>query len=153
MIEMDDYLYLWLRHRMVLHEIIELLDDSHINFKPWDDAFPLGALVVHIASTTEMFIKSVKNGDITPPTMYQYQTMADVRKIVYDLTEVTKEELKSITVKQLEHVIEYINIKRPGRYWLSNAKDHEIHHKGQLFTYARMVGVQAVPFFLTLPTK
>jgi uncharacterized damage-inducible protein DinB len=85
--------------------------------------------------------------------MYQYQTMSDVRKIVYDLTEMTKEELKSITVKQLEQVIEVINIKCPGRYWLSNAKDHEIHHKGQLFTYARMVGVQGLPFFLTLPTK
>jgi uncharacterized damage-inducible protein DinB len=153
MVEVEEYLEEWLRHRMVLHELIELFDDSHINFKPWDDAFSMGSLVVHIASTMDMFVKSVKNGIFTPPTINQYQTMNDVRRIVYDLTEVTQAELKSITDKQLEAEIIILNRKCTCNFWLSNAKAHEIHHKGQLFTYARMVGVHKLPFFVTLPPK
>jgi uncharacterized damage-inducible protein DinB len=149
----ENYLQDWLRHRMVLHELIELFNDSHINFKPWDDAFPMGSLVVHIASTMDMFVKTVKNGIFTPPTINQYQTMDDVRKIVYDLTEVTQAELKSITDKQLEAELEIVSRLCTGSFWLSSAIHHEIHHKGQLFTYARMVGVQNLPFFARLPPK
>ncbi|WP_279401879.1 DinB family protein [Piscibacillus salipiscarius] len=31
--------------------------------------------------------------------------------------------------------------------YLQGMYEHEIHHKGQLFIYARMVGVKDVPFF------
>jgi uncharacterized damage-inducible protein DinB len=98
-----------------------------------------------------MFVKTVKNGAFTPPTINQYQTMDDVRKIVYDLTEVTQEELNAINDKQLEAEIEIKNRICTGSFWLSLAKDHEIHHKGQLFTYARMVGVENLPFYVRLP--
>jgi uncharacterized damage-inducible protein DinB len=151
MMKVEDYLQEWLRHRMVLQEIIELFDGSHINFKPWENASPLGSLVVHVASITDMFVKTVKNGAFTPPTINQYQTMDDVRKIVYDLTEVTQEELNAINDKQLEAEIEIKNRICTGSFWLSLAKDHEIHHKGQLFTYARMVGVENLPFYVRLP--
>ncbi|SIC68051.1 Uncharacterised protein [Mycobacteroides abscessus subsp. abscessus] len=37
----------------------------------------------------------------------------------------------------------------PGIVLLENAKDHEIHHKGQLFTYARLAGIEKLPFFVS----
>jgi hypothetical protein len=104
--------------------LIELFDDSHINFKPWDDAFPMGSLIIHMVSTMDMFVKSVLNGVFTPPTEYQYQTMADIRKIVYDLTEVTQKELTSINDKQLAAEFEVLNRKCTGSYWLTNARAH-----------------------------
>ncbi|WP_349679045.1 MULTISPECIES: DinB family protein [Aneurinibacillus] len=31
--------------------------------------------------------------------------------------------------------------------------DHEVHHKGQLFLYARLIGIEKLPFFITQPPK
>jgi uncharacterized damage-inducible protein DinB len=151
--KVDDYLQNWLRHRLVLQEMVELIDNEHIDFKPWDNAIPMGSLIVHIVSSTEMFVKTVKNGTFTPPTtINQYQTINDVRNIVYQLTEETTEDLKSLNDKQLIKEIDMNNYIGTGGFWLSTAKDHEIHHKGQLFTYARMVGVENLPFLVKQPS-
>ncbi|WP_188455690.1 DinB family protein [Virgibacillus oceani] len=143
----------WLRHRLVLQELLETIDNNHINFKPWEGAYSMGSLAVHIATSTDMFVKSVKNGVFTPPAANQFETMEDVRDIVQRLTEVTKEELGSLSHSQLLEKIEINRFYVPGSLWISNAADHEIHHKGQLFTYARMVGVEKVPFFIKQPSK
>ncbi len=37
--------------------------------------------------------------------------------------------------------------KEQRKKYLLAMYDHEIHHKGQLFIYARLVGVKDVPFF------
>jgi len=39
-------------------------------------------------------------------------------------------------------------MKMPGMVLLESGKDHEIHHKGQLFTYARLLGIKSLPFFV-----
>ncbi|AUS25233.1 DinB family protein [Paenibacillus polymyxa] len=148
------YLQEWLRHRSVLQELVEVIPDEHIDFKPWDNAMPMGSLIVHIASSMKMFVDTVKNGTFTPPTKIdEYHTIADVRNIVDQLTEETIRELKELNAQQLEKEIEFRNFLGTGSFWLSTAKDHEIHHKGQLFTYVRMVGVENVPFMIKQPPQ
>jgi uncharacterized damage-inducible protein DinB len=147
--KVENFLQGWLRHRLVLHELVELIDNQHVNFKPWDKALSMGTLAVHTASATDMFVKAVKNGVFAPPrTKNEFQTMDEVRDIIFQLTEVTKEDLLSLTDDQLEKELNFNNYIGKGSLWISMAKDHEIHHKGQLFTYARMVGVDNLPFFV-----
>ncbi|MEK4357699.1 DinB family protein [Paenibacillus sp. FSL M7-1455] len=55
--------------------------------------------------------------------------------------------------EQLEKELEFNGYIGTGRLWLETAKDHEIHHKGQLFTYARMIGVEKLPFMMKQPPK
>ncbi|MCH1624432.1 DinB family protein [Ferdinandcohnia quinoae] len=154
MAKVDSFIQDWIRHRLVLQEMVELIDHKHIDFKPWDNAIPMGALIVHIVSSTDMFVKTVKNGTFTPPkTINQYQTIDEVRSIVNQLTEETTADLQSLTDEQLLKEINMNNYPGTGSFWLSTAKDHEIHHKGQLFTYARMVGVENVPFLVKQPIK
>ncbi|WP_274651373.1 DinB family protein [Paenibacillus humicola] len=147
----EEILQNWLRHRKVLQEMTERFDDAHLNFKPWEDAFTAGGLIVHMASVMEMFVKTVKQGVFTPPASYPYETMDDIRKIVHALTDKTQADLGSLTDAQLEAEIEVIGRAATGHFWLLSAVDHEIHHKGQLFTYARMLGIDGLPFFRVLP--
>jgi hypothetical protein len=108
--KVDDYLQNWLRYRLVLQEMVELIDNEHIDFKPWDNAIPMGSLIVHIVNSTDMFVKTVKKGTFTPPTIInQYQTIDEVRNIVYQLTEETTEDLKSLNDKQLIKEIDMNN--------------------------------------------
>ncbi len=144
----------WLKHRLVVQELLELVDDEQAQFKPWDNAQSLGDLAVHIATSMDMFVKTVKNGEFTPPQEESnYETMRDVREILKKYTETTKQDLKSLSKSQLTDEVEFNKDFAPGSFWLSNAIDHEIHHKGQLFTYARIAGVKEVPFFMKNPSE
>ncbi|MBP1949408.1 DinB family protein [Virgibacillus litoralis] len=151
---MDEVVDGWLKHRLVVQELLEQVDDEQVQYKPWDNAKSLGDLAIHIATSMDMFVKTVKNGEFTPPQEESdYESMRDVREILKKYTETTKQDLKSLSKSQLTDEVEFNKDIAPGSFWLSNAIDHEIHHKGQLFTYARMAGVKAVPFFMKHPSE
>ncbi|WP_053220023.1 DinB family protein [Virgibacillus senegalensis] len=144
----------WYRHRQVLQELLEKIDEQHIHFTPWEGAFTLGGLAVHIATSMEMFAGSVKEGAlILSNNKHDFETMADVRQIVENCTQTTLKHFETITDEQLIQPLEMNGVEAPASVWLSNARDHEIHHKGQLFTYARIVGVKEMPFFIKQPPK
>ncbi|GIO29442.1 MULTISPECIES: DinB family protein [Paenibacillus] len=152
--KVEEYIQEWLRHRLVLQDLVALIPDEHIGFKPWENAMPMGTLITHIVTSTDMFVKTVKNGMFTPPAKINpCETMEEIGNVVRQLTEETRENLNSINDEQLEKEIEFNGFIGTGRLWLASAKDHEIHHKGQLFTYARMVGVENLPFMMKQPPK
>lgn len=61
----------WLQHRNVLEELLELIDDEHIDFKPWADAIELGELALHVAGWNDVFSRR-KN--------FMYRTYLNVRR-------------------------------------------------------------------------
>lgn len=150
---LEEYTQSWLKHRMVLNELLSLIEDEHMHFKPWEGAFSLSELAVHIANSMDMFVQTVKNGSFKISPVPNYETMDDVRRIVGDYTEKTKQDLATLRNEHLNNVIEINYFYATGEIWLENAKDHEIHHKGQLFTYARMIGAENLPFFMKQPEK
>ncbi|MFD2762144.1 DinB family protein [Lentibacillus juripiscarius] len=151
---MDDVAQGWLQHRMVLDELLAQTEDEYVDYRPWDGAMSLGELAIHIVTATDMFIKGIKQGEFGAPAVENnYKTINDVRTIVERYTEQTREDIKSIFDFQLKGYILFNGVRAPGTYWLSNAIDHEIHHKGQLFTYVRMTGAQNLPFFMRQPNE
>jgi len=150
---LEEYIQSWLKHRTVLNELLSLIEDEHMHFKPWEGAFSLSELTVHIANSMDMFVQTVKNGSFRISTVPDYETMDDVRRIVGDYTEKTKQDLTTLRSEHLNNVIEFNGFYATGEIWLENARDHEIHHKGQLFTYARLIGAEKLPFFIKQPEK
>lgn len=139
----------WMSHRKVLHELLDTFEDQHLSYKPWEDAMSLSELVLHISGAMEMFADTVKNGVFTPPTgSSNIETLSELKTLVENQTNQTKSKLQALTDEQLAAVVEFAGMKSPGLALLESAKDHEIHHKGQLFTYARLLGVQSLPFFV-----
>lgn len=142
----------WLKHRKVLEELLKTVPDEHTNFKPWDGAMGLSELAQHIAASADMFVSIVQTGEgqIMKTENVNCETMAEVRQIVRDYTAKTKATYETITDAELD--IEYDsphpNFRGPRKKILTLVTDHEIHHKGQLFVYARLVGVKELPFFV-----
>ncbi|GIN22890.1 DinB family protein [Siminovitchia fordii] len=139
----------WLEHRKVLEELLETVDDKHINFKPWEGAMTLGELALHVAGWNDVFVTMVKTEEFGSPDIPECQTMADVRKAVKHFTEKTKATYESFSDADLEaeNNSSHPKLKGPKKKYLSAMYDHEVHHKGQLFVYARMAGSKEVPFF------
>lgn len=141
----------WQTHRKVLEQLLQLIPDEHVDFKPWEDAMTLSELAQHIVLSAEMFLALAKTGrnDIKTPATAECTTMEEVRRIVHESTVRAKELYTSLTDEDLRTEFDHPhpNLKGPRRKLAVLVNDHEIHHKGQLFIYARMIGIHPVPFF------
>jgi uncharacterized damage-inducible protein DinB len=147
---MKNYISGWMSHRKALLELINTLDSDNLQYKPWDGAMTLSELVLHISTSTGMFANTVKQGVFVPPTTPKTpETIDELKQIVQSETEQTKSILETITEEQLDQLVEFAGMKMPGMAMLETAKDHEVHHKGQLFTYARLIGIEELPFFVS----
>ncbi|MET3696826.1 uncharacterized damage-inducible protein DinB [Bacillus oleivorans] len=139
----------WLKHRRILEELLKTVKEEDADFKPWDGAMSLGELALHIAGWADTFITLAKTGEFSKPEKYQFKTMSEVREAVHLLTEKTAATYSSLTAEDLEAVRTFpiSDFKFPGKVYLKIIHDHEVHHKGQLYVYARMTGVEKVTFF------
>ncbi|KIL49445.1 DinB family protein [Jeotgalibacillus soli] len=148
--KIDGFITSWLSHRKALLELLNTVDNEYLHYKPWDNAMSLSELVLHISGAMGMFVNTVKSGVFTPPPAPKsFETVEDLRTILQAETEQTITELESLTEEQLEQLVDFHGTKMPGIALLEGAKDHEIHHKGQLFTYARLTGAKELPFFVS----
>jgi uncharacterized damage-inducible protein DinB len=142
----------WLSHRKALLELLKVVNDEQLSFRPWENGMSLSELTLHISGSTSMFVKTVNTGVFTPPTeKKEVSTAKELIELVEAQTEYAKQELEKLTDEQLKSIITFAGMDLPGKAMLELAKDHEIHHKGQLFTYVRLLGHEEVPFFIYRP--
>ncbi|TYS45854.1 DinB family protein [Bacillus infantis] len=140
----------WLGHRNALIELLGTLEEGQQDFKAWEQGMSVSELTAHIAGSMEMFVQTVKKGEFTPPPEYPaIETLEQLKALVQEETSKTKAALEELTQDQLGKTVDFYGMTMPGIVLLENAKDHEIHHKGQLFTYARLAGIEKLPFFVS----
>lgn len=150
MTDINAFIKEWMSHRRVLLQMLEEVADERLAMKPWDKAMSVSGLVQHIAGAMGMFVNTVKNGTFTPGAPAQEIASAEeLRASVAEKTEQTEAVLRSITEEQLNQSIDFFGRSVPGHALLQQAKDHEIHHKGQLFVYLRLAGIEKLPFFVS----
>lgn len=142
----------WLRHRLVATDIIEMVNDKDLDFKPWEGAMSLKELTLHIVQSADMFVRATQLGTLDKPAGVQEITTAEeLKQVVRDLTANTQSNLESLTDEHFDNLVDLTDLfgsHLPGHVLLHMMRDHEIHHKGQLFIYARMIGLENLPLFV-----
>jgi uncharacterized damage-inducible protein DinB len=152
MSRLSGYISGWLSHRNALLELLKVVNDEQISFRPWEKGMSLSELALHISGANTMFVNSLKTGVITRPTEKKEVTSAkELIGVIEAQTEYAKQVLETLSEEQLKSIITFAGMDLPGTAILELAKDHEIHHKGQLFTYVRLLGIEQVPFFIYRP--
>lgn len=145
----EEFAKQWRRQRDVLETLLERVPDGKENFAPWDGAMTLGQLAIHIATVGQMFAHGAATGEISQPQA-PWTTMADVRSAVHELTGQTQTTIDSISDERWEAMVDLTKVfgrEMKVSAMLYSMRDHEIHHKGQMFVYARMAGADNLPFF------
>ncbi|MGP4076794.1 DinB family protein [Halobacillus sp. K22] len=136
-------------HRGALNDLIELIDEGNYAFKPTPTSMETDKLVNHTLKTTYTFARLAAKqspedlfpeGDETPLTerarVYTDETMSSIK------------QLDDGDLDNLIDVKEMFGSEIPAGKLLEMAKDHEIHHKGQLFVYVRAMGHTDLPSFV-----
>jgi len=145
---MKAYTASWLSHRRALQQLVEAVQEEHLTYKPWEKGMSFAEVVIHIVGATRMFVNIVTEGERQSGKQPEsFTSLEELIAYVKEQTEKTETSLESITEEQLQRTVEFASMQMSGQAMLEMAKDHEIHHKGQLFTYARVCGVEKLPFF------
>ncbi len=143
----------WMRHRGVLEEIVSKVKTEDLSFAPWDGALTFKDLVIHTVGSTDFFVTAVKDGKTSAPAGGQPEIndAQALQQFVKDMTAKTKATILSLEDAQFEAMVDAtvpFGTHIPGSSLLHMMRDHEIHHKGQMFTYGRMVGMETMPSFV-----
>jgi len=141
----------WLRHRAVLPQILAQVPPEKVGFQPWEGAMSLGKLTVHTVASTHFFVSAVASGEFTSQTPPEVSSMEELLQVVADYTAKSKSVYESLSDAQLPEMLEakFMHLTLPKQAFLASMRDHEVHHKGQLFVYARMAGAKEMPFFVS----
>lgn len=134
-------------HRRALIALARQLPESAAPFKPWAGAVSTLDLLLHIAGTGEFFLASALHRE--PLAVTQGESIASAAEALIQLAEKEAAEITALTDDQLEQseTIPALNLTLQVADIITLMIDHEAHHKGQAFVYARMQGVQP-PFFV-----
>ncbi len=138
----------FLAHRKATVDAAGRFPADKVDYKPWPGAMSVGDLIWHMAGAHHMFVQLALGN---APQGERPQRPADldgIRAALAQLTEGDDAALRNMTEEQLATPRPGImNMTLPAGQWLATACDHEVHHKGQLFVYGRLNGIEP-PFFV-----
>jgi uncharacterized damage-inducible protein DinB len=146
----EEFVSSFMGHRASTLQLAEKIQDA--SFRPWEKALTAGELFGHMASAGLLFSNSVAQGAVVRPNppaeKPDLSDMIVVRELLKQQTNETIALLQGLPDSAFDTLIDasaMFGREVPGGFLLAILRDHEIHHKGQLFVYARMTGVQEMP--------
>lgn len=131
--------------------LVDLIPEHYLEWGPSPQHFTIGDLVRHISSIERfLFIEVIVNGkskyngcgkELAPgleKTISYYKSMHDESKAI--LESLTENDLVKTCISPSGAVM-------PIWKWLRAMIEHEIHHRGQLYTYLGMINIKTPPIF------
>jgi uncharacterized damage-inducible protein DinB len=130
-------------------KLAETIDEKDYDFKPTPEVFSFKELVFHIINAEAGFTDMIKTG-IWTRNKYpfdNYKTKQDIIALIKSAHSQSLTTIKELSDEQLKKMI-----KTPWGAEMSSLallwgmRDHLIHHRAQLFVYARLKGIKPPPF-------
>ncbi len=132
-------------HRAPLLELLGQIPEDKATFAAWDGGKNFLELTNHLTATNVRLIAMMAGEKPISPEPATDFTAARVALATAG-TNLT-DTISQLSSEQLGTVVEaFGGMKLPVYKLLDFAREHEAHHKGQLWTMARMVGVQPPMF-------
>jgi uncharacterized damage-inducible protein DinB len=136
----------WMSHRKVTEALLECIPDDRADFRPWSKAMTTVELANHIAGAHIMFTTVASGRPFERPDASSMpRDMAGVRAFMRQATSSDEATLRGLDSAALARQVTQGGREQSAETLLRRALDHEIHHKGELFEYARLSGVEEVP--------
>jgi uncharacterized damage-inducible protein DinB len=136
----------WLKNEHPLTKrIIEAIPVDKGDYRPDPVSRPAFELAWHIASAENRFLDAVASGEFNYSTARPewIRTSADVAKWYSDAFQANIQRLERLADDQLLKIVDFRGIRQwPAVLYLQSGLHHTIHHRGQLSTYMRPMGVK-----------
>ncbi len=144
----EEYAQMFRRHRAALLDLLDQIPDSAGEVVPWDGGRSIKHIVDHLYSTGEGVISMLSGG-----TWEEQSASATLTEAVARLhmnTAGVIEKISSLGEPDLQQELTVFGGARWPAYRLIDFhREHEVHHKGQLWLMARLGGIEP-PFFMQM---
>lgn len=149
--EIEDLLEHLERYRAVTLQVLDMIGDDELSWRPSPEQYSLGQQLLHIAQTEDLYgyglFKADWNYDRArfPVTLPDRQAL---RRSFADVRAFTKDHLAAVDPVDLGQIVEIPGspLRHTLRSWLWFLLEHEIHHKAQISMYLRQMG-RTPPFY------
>ncbi|MFN2745088.1 MULTISPECIES: DinB family protein [unclassified Bacillus (in: firmicutes)] len=143
----------FLSHRSVTEELIQKIDDEHMDYKPTETSMSARDLITHMLHSFYRFALTAKEGTPEGFKRKLEDPETSLAELAQAYTEKTKQLLESFTDEELDREIDLTKMfgrKVAAEQLVQLAVGHEIHHKGNLFVYVREMGHTDLPLYVKL---
>jgi uncharacterized damage-inducible protein DinB len=146
---LNSFLENWRRiHRQTIN-VIRVAPDEQYDWKTCDSAMTLGGLMNHLWQSEAALAHAVVSGSFPAERPAPLNRTAELIAAFDHSHDEAVARILPLTEAQLAETIAPFGPARAltRRQLLNGMLEHEIHHRGQLYTYLRMLGANVPPLF------
>jgi uncharacterized damage-inducible protein DinB len=127
-------------------KILAAVPEGKKDHRPDPNARTAWELAWHIANTDVQFLNGIADGKFnmeSPDEAHKPKTVAQLVEWYDENMARSAERVRKLTGNQLVKPIDFYGVfNLPGAFYLGFLNNHSIHHRGQLSTYLRPMGVK-----------
>lgn len=141
--ETESFVKDWNRIHKQTARVLAAAPEDKFDWKPNDGMFTLRQLVIHLPNAEAGITRTALAGTMQKVSLDL--DSASVEEIVEKFNSshsTLVEEVSQLSLDQLNETIEAFGRKMTRIVLLRVMIEHEIHHRGQLYTYLRLAGVE-----------
>ncbi len=154
--ELEDFREHLERFRAVTLQVLEIIADEELSWRPDENSFSCGQHLLHIAQAEDFYIRGLLESAWDMERLRLPKTVpsrAELRTFFGRVRDHTLTHLQSLDPSNLGNIWDVPGAPKPMtlRSWLWFVIEHEIHHKAQLAVYLRQMGHVAPFYAMPLP--
>ena len=149
--ELEDLVEHLERFRSVTLQMLGMVNDGDLSWRPGKGHYSLGQQLLHIAQAEDLYAHGLFEGDwnydrVRFPT--RLPTVAELKEFYRTVREFTRAELTKLDSGRLGGIVTIPDspLEHSLRSWLWFLVEHEMHHKAQVSVYFRQMG-RTPPFY------
>lgn len=146
--EIDRLMRQWERIHHHTTMVMKAAPDDKLEWKPVETVMSLGELLRHLVSAEHFLVTLSLTGKGQRPTedLKQY-TVAGLVEAFDQQHQRLVTEVAALAPEQWNETIDFKGQPMSRLTLLWGLTEHEVHHRGQLLTYLRLLGIEPPPIF------
>jgi len=133
----------WNRIHKDTSRVLRAAPDDKLDWRPKEDMFTMRELIGHISQAEVVLVRSALAGTGQKVPFDSSRSAEEIAAAFDTQHEELVGEVSTLTAEQWREEVEFHGNRMRRGVLLSFVTEHEIHHRGQLYTYYRLAGVQA----------
>ncbi len=137
----DRFISNWNRVHKDTSRVLRAATNDKLDWRPKDDMFTMRELIGHIPQAEVVLVRSALAGSTQKVPFDSSRSAEEIAAAFDKQHEELAREVSTLTAEQWREEVEFHgNTLRRG-VLLNFVIEHEIHHRGQLFTYYHLAGI------------
>ncbi len=137
----------WDKVHGITLRLIKQIPEDKLDLRPTEKNFTMRDLVTHIYHAERVFTRTGVRGEIKLEDFQiiphpHLETVEDLYNYAKEVHDETNNTFSNFTIEQIMRPVKTPWGEMPLFHHINSAYEHHLHHRGQLYIYLRLAGVE-----------